>query len=151
MTSIVETKENFDVRAGQMRSWDFFSNISSLAACIPGCESIVVLDDRSARLRVRLKVGYISKSFELKTTLNEMRPPFYLSFTGESPDATITGTLELESEKTEGESCHVSYTLQIRALSVTGKTAIAMIGKDLVRRQATEFANCVSSKLKKGN
>jgi len=41
----------------------------------------------------------------------------------------------------------VKYRIEIRPVSVTGKTAIAMIGKDLVKKQATEFALCVKSKL----
>lgn len=73
-----------------------------------------------------------------------------MSFSAEGSDAEIKGIVDLISEgagRKDFENTIVKYNIEIKPISVTGKTAISMIGKDLVRKQASEFATCVKSKL----
>lgn len=67
-----------------------------------------------------------------------------MKFTGEGQDAEVTGTVDLVSfsDKTK-----IRYNVEIKPISVTGKTAVTIIGKDLVKKQASEFASCVKSRL----
>ena len=145
MASTVEASEEFKVSATIQQCWDFFEDLSKIGSCIPGCESVSRNDDQSANFKVKLKVGYISRTFDLKARLKDIIRPNHLSFIGEGNDAQIFGTLDLSP--IEAGSVSVRYKLQIKAISVTGKTAMGMIGKELVRRQTSEFASCVKSKL----
>lgn len=144
MPSTVQASEEFSVAASQSKCWEFFSNLENIGSCIPGCEDVSEIDETTAKFRVKFKVGYLSKTFELKARIRESVPTSHLSFTGEGTDAAISGSLDLRSES---EYVVVKYGIEITAVSVTGKTAIAMLGKDLVRKQVTEFATCVKSKL----
>ena len=107
-------------------------------------ESVSKIDSDSAIFRIKLKVGYLSRTFEIKAKLKDVFSPDRVAFSGEGSDAEIRGNLELKEQST---SVSVKYRLEIRPVSVTGKTAIAMIGKDLVKKQASEFASCVKAKL----
>ena len=107
------------------------------------------MDASTVVFKVRLKVGYLSKSFELKARLKDFKPPTHISFVGHGSDAEITGNLDIRS--ISDTSSEVSYSIEIRSISVTGKTAIAMIGNDLVKKQATQFAGCVKKKLEKSS
>jgi carbon monoxide dehydrogenase subunit G len=123
----------------------FFSDIVNVGNCIPGCESVSSIDQVSAIFKIKLKVGYLSKTFELKAKVIDRSEPTHIAFTAEGTDAEITGDLQilqLSREKTD-----VKYVIEIRPISITGKTAVTMIGKDLVKQQASEFAACVKSKL----
>ena len=146
MPSIVEASEQFQINAPREKCWKFFESLTQIGFCIPGCESVTPIDDRTANFKVKLRVGYLSRTFELKVRLKEVRAPSHLSFVGEGSDAEILGIVDMFP--LEGDnSVRVTYKLEIKAASVIGKTAIGMIGKDLVRKQATQFASCVRSKL----
>jgi len=102
------------------------------------------IDGSSAIFKVKLKVGYLSKTFELKARVIEKIEGTRMKFTGEGRDAEVTGSVDLSvySNKTK-----IRYGVEIKPISVTGKTAVTMLGKDLVKKQASEFAACVKSRL----
>ncbi|MGI0079478.1 MAG: CoxG family protein [Nitrososphaerales archaeon] len=140
----VEAAEQFELNADLKECWTFFSDLSNIGSCIPGCESVTKIDDATAQFRVKLKVGYLSKTFEMKAKLKEARAPTHLRFTGDGPDAEISGDLDIAGS---GDHTSVKYKIQIRAISVIGKTAVTMMGRDLVKKQASEFALCVKTRL----
>jgi len=145
MPSTVEASEEFKIpNASQEKVWNYLTDLANIGSCIPGCESVNKVDDVSSIFRIKLKVGYLSRTFEIKARIKDASPPGNLTFFGEGSDADVTGNLELSQA---GEAVSVKYRISIRPVSVTGKTAIAMIGKDLVKKQAAEFATCVKAKL----
>ena len=113
--------------------------------CIPGCESVSPIDQTSAIFKIKLKVGYLSKTFELKAKVVERSEPSHIVFIAEGTDAEITG--DLEFLRISPDNTNVRYAIEIRPISITGKTAVTMIGKDLVKQQASKFATCVKNKL----
>ena len=147
MPSLVQASEEFHVNALQDVCWTFFSNLENIGLCIPGCEAVTRIDDTSGIFKVKLKVGYLSKTFELKAKIKESIPPSHLVFTGEGSDAEINGRLDIIPDEA---GASIKYGIEIVPISVTGKTAIALIGKDLVRKQTSEFAGCVKTKLESG-
>ncbi len=145
MPSSVEASEEILVKSDLGKCFSFFTDLANIGSCIPGCEKVDPIDSTTANFKVKLKVGYISKTFELKAKLKEVKPNEELSFSAEGSDADIGGHVDL-SQREEG-TIGIRYTIEIKPLSVTVKTAISMIGKDLVKRQAREFASCVKQKL----
>ena len=141
----ISASEEFQIDVPRDRCWTFFSDLANVGKCIPGCEAVTPIDDTSATFKIKLKVGYLSKTFELRAKVSERVPPSRIAFTAEGADAEITGDLqisEIASYKTAAK-----YTIEIRPVSITGRTAVTMMGKDLVKQQASEFASCVKSKL----
>jgi uncharacterized protein len=145
LPAILEASEQFVVNSSPDRSWAFFSDLVNIGNCIPGCESVTPEGAESAIFKVKLQVGYISKTFELKAKFIQAIPPSQLSFAAQGRDAEITGNVNLQPSG-DGRVT-VQYKIAIRPVSVTAKTAVAMIGKDLVEKQAREFASCVKTKL----
>ncbi len=142
----VSASEEFLVRATIDKCWNFVSDLSNVGSCIPGCESVASVDSKTANFKVKLRIGYISKTLELKARINEERAPNHFSFAAQGTDAEISGAIDLASLN---EQTKLKYRIDIDPISVTGKTAMTMMGKDLVKRQAEEFASCVRSKLEK--
>jgi carbon monoxide dehydrogenase subunit G len=106
---------------------------------------VAALDESTAIFKVKLKVGYLSKTFELKAKVSKKIEPSHITFAADGTDAEITGDLEIS--ETDPQSTGVKYMIEIRPVSITGKTAVTMVGKDLVKQQASEFATCVKAKL----
>jgi len=145
----VRASEEFEIEAPQERCWIFFSDLANVGNCIPGCESVSPIDQVSAIFKIKLKVGYLSKTFELKAKVVELTEPSHIAFTAEGTDAEIDG--DLGFHRISPDKTGVRYTIEIRPISITGKTAVTMIGKDLVKQQASEFATCVKNKLQVRN
>jgi uncharacterized protein len=146
MPSTIESANEFEVRAELGRCWAFFTNLGNIGGCIPGCESVTPVDDKSAVFTVKFSVGYISKTFQLKAKFKDVVPESQVSFVGEGNDAEAVGTVGLREGASPGTTA-LKTTLQIRPISAMGRTAVALLGRDLVKRQAEQFANCVKSKL----
>ncbi len=146
MPSTVDSASEFRVAADAKRCWDFFTDLQNVGSCIPGCESVTLGADKSAVLRVKVSVGYISRTFELKARFTQAVPDSHVSFSGTGGDFEIFGTLDLRPDAQQG-TVSVRYSLQVRAVSALGRTAMAMFGKDLVKKQADSFAECVERKL----
>lgn len=117
-----------------------------MGSCIPGCESVQLLDSLSAIFKIKFKIGYLSKTFELRAKILEKTYPFRLKFAGSGQDAEIEGNIELQA-KEEKAGTLIRYSIEIVPISATGKTALTLVGKDIVRKQTTEFASCVKAKL----
>ncbi|MDA4131406.1 MAG: SRPBCC domain-containing protein [Thaumarchaeota archaeon] len=145
----VQASEEFQIDAPREKCWTFFSDLANVGKCIPGCESVVPIDRTTALFKIKLKVGYLSKTFELKAKVSERVEPSRIAFVAEGTDAEITGNLEISEIETRKTGA--KYAIEIRPVSITGKTAVTMIGKDLVKKQASEFATCVKSKLEAMN
>jgi len=146
MPSAIDSASEFQVNADPKRCWDFLASLQNIGSCIPGCESITPNDDKTAVFTVKVSVGYVSRTFELKARFVELVPYSHMSFSGEGRDAEIMGTVDLRPGNQPGVTS-VKYSLQIRPVSTVGRTAIAFLGRDLVRKQAESFANCAKAKL----
>lgn len=106
------------------------------------------IDQTTATFKVKVKVGYLSKTFDMKARYREMNEPSRLTFSADGPDAEISGIITINAKQEDPGVSLVKYRIEIRPISVTGKTAVAMIGKDLVKKQSGEFAECVKTRLK---
>ena len=142
----VEASEQFEINASLDKCWNFFSELSNIGSCIPGCESVIRIDDTTAELRVKLKVGYLAKTFQMKARFKEVLPPGHIAFVGNAPDAEVSGDLDINHTEI-GSRTAVKYSIEIRPISVVGRTAVSMMGKDLVKKQVSEFVLCVKAKL----
>ena len=146
MPSAIDSTSEFQARSDAKRCWAFFTDLENIGRCIPGCESVTLLPDGAALLQVKLSVGYITRSFELKARFKEKVPESKVSFVGEGSDADVSGTVEMRAGESPGYTV-VTTSIRIRPLSVLGRTAVSMFGADLVKKQADAFATCARSKL----
>jgi len=141
----VEASSDIRIPVAQPRCWEFFSDLANICRCIPGYESFEALGPNGGRLKVKVTVGFISKAFELKVRLSEIKEPSSISFAGEGSDAEVLGEVRLSGDGSGGTV--VTYTVQIEPVSAMGRTAVGMFGQEFVNRQAEEFAKCVKQKL----
>ncbi len=94
-------KDSFVINAPQEEVWDFLFDIPKLSQCIPGIESVEVVDEKIYRGKLVVRVGPIKSEFSGKVTLREVNAPNQIAGTVEGDDkssassvkATFTGTL----------------------------------------------------------
>ena len=142
-------KDSFLINAPQQRVWDFLFDIPRLSQCVPGIESVEVVDEKTYHGRLVVRVGPIKSEFSGKVTLTEIEAPDRIAGTVDGDDkssassvkATFTGTLKAMEGGTEA-AFEVEANLRGR-LAQFGGPVITATAKKLT----AEFAKCLKERL----
>jgi len=137
-----QRETRFTVNAQPPELWKFIRDIESLCTCIPGVEKIVLLDERTADLTVREKVGVIPMVLTLRASIESEDPPRRLHATARAEHLTMD--IEVSLEKAANGT-------ELRALfDVTGTGQLKPIVDRLFEKRATEraaqFADCLQQR-----
>lgn len=137
-----QRETRFTVNAQPLELWKFIRDMESLCTCIPGVEKIVLLDERTADLTVKEKVGVIPMVLTLRASIESEDPPHRLHATARAEHLTMTIDVSLEKSANGTE---------LRALfDVTGTGQLKPIVDRLFEKRATEraaqFADCLQKR-----
>ena len=105
----MQIKDSFVINAPQDKVWEFLFDIPKLSECVPGIEDVEVVDDKTYKGKLVVKVGPIKSSFNGAVILKEIDAPNRIAGTVEGEDkssassvmATFTGTLKTVDGGTE--------------------------------------------------
>jgi carbon monoxide dehydrogenase subunit G len=142
-------KDSFVINAPQAKVWDFLFDIPRLSQCIPGIESVEVVDEKTYRGKLAVRVGPIKSAFTGIVVLTEVNAPNQIAGTVEGDDkssassvrASFVGTLKAQDGGTEA-AFEVEANLRGR-LAQFGGPVIAATAKKLT----VEFAKCLRERL----
>ncbi len=87
----------FAVNAPPGEVWKFIRDIESLCACIPGVERVRLVDQRTAELTVKEKIGVIPLIVNLTAHIDEEDPPRRLHATARAEHLTMEIEVALEA------------------------------------------------------
>ncbi len=140
----------FVVKGSIQKIWNNLLSPGTLASCIPGCEKMEAIDEKTYDTVVKQKVGPISVRFKFTTTLTEINPPTHLKATGRGEELGKAGTFSQETEvhlsEVSDQEVEVSYRSEVR---IVGK--LATLGNRIMRAKAEqvrkEFAQALNKKL----
>ena len=145
-------EEQFRVKSPVQRVWDFMSDLERFGPCIPGCTSVVRVDDKSYKMTVKQKVGPVSVSFELNTVVTRTDPPVLLEAFGRGKDPRIASgvdqriTMKLVPAEAETD---VVVGLDVTMSGVLGTLGQGVI-KAKVKQMAEEVAAAVRAQVEAG-
>lgn len=141
------------VPAPAERVWAVLLDPVAMTACVPGVESIDVVSPTDYVVGVKVKVGFVSARFRVKTTITEQRAPVFIRSHGAGADATLTSSLKLASElelRDRGNgTTEVATRLEVELLGRLGTFGLNVIktkadrmweefGRNLVRRLTSD-------------
>ncbi len=133
---------SFAVAAPPHELWRFLRDFESLCTCIPGIERIQVLDERSAELTVKEKVGVIPMIVTLKARIESEEPPRRLRAVARAEHLTMAIDVALE-ESAGGTELRSVF-------DVTGTGQLKAVVDRLFEKRATErtaqFAECLKKR-----
>lgn len=133
---MAEGSVSFDVNAPVDRVWAFLSDIRQVGSCVPGVQSVDIVDDRHARWNLKLKIGPLSQEIKVETETLEQTPPSRGRFRGISDNMEMLGTIELEPK---GGATSVTYTMSVQAKGPLGRIMDNFM-KGKVKSQTEELA-----------
>ena len=134
---------NFVVDASRERVWRLIGKV--IFSSLPGMEEVEILDERSFRAFLRIKVSWIELRMRLKGEIVDMTPPHSLAV-----DLTIVGPGGLF--KTNQKVTLDLTAIEARRTAVACKTTAEGGGtlfRGLLRRQARRFAHSTFEAIEK--
>jgi len=144
----MQIKDSFVINAPQEKVWEFLFDIPKLSECVPGIEDVEVVDDKTYKGKLVVKVGPIKSSFNGAVILKEVDAPNRIAGAVEGEDkssassvmATFTGTLKSVEGGTEA-AFEVEANLRGRlaqfggpVITATAKKITAEFAKNLRER-----------------
>jgi carbon monoxide dehydrogenase subunit G len=143
-------EDRFTVRAPVEEVWAFLRDPEQVGRCIPGTESIEVVDDTHYRVVAGAKVGFFSVSFAMNVTVTEIEEPRRLVSIAEGMDARLKERVKLTSaltlEPRDATTTEVGYRID---LTIFGKLAALGFGviKGKAKQMAGDFATSIRTRL----
>jgi len=150
---VPRVEERFVVAAPPEAVWAFLLDPKRLAPCIPGCDELEVVDDRTYRLRLTVKVGFLSTRQDVRMEIVETDPPRRLISEGRGEDARLGSRVEvrssLELAPAGDGATAVAYASDVTVLGRLGSIGDAVM-KVKARELAAAFARNVKAALEGG-
>jgi carbon monoxide dehydrogenase subunit G len=137
-----QREAKFAVNAPLDEAWRFIRDFESLCTCIPGVESIRLVDDRTAELTVKEKVGVVPLILTLTAHIDSEEPPHRLHATAKAQHLTMEIDVALKGTG--------SGTELLGLIKVRGEGQLKPIVDRLFEKRATEraaqFADCLEKR-----
>jgi carbon monoxide dehydrogenase subunit G len=127
------------IPASQQDTWKALNDPEVLKACVPGCESITLVNDNEYQVQMTAKVGPVSAKFRGRLSLSDIKPPqsYSLAFEGQGgPAGFAKGGAQVRLTPVSTHQTKLSYDVKA---NVGGK--LAQIGSRLVDAAAKKVAD----------
>jgi uncharacterized protein len=142
---------SFTVDAPIDKLFDFMLKPESIMTCVPGTESVRVIDDTSYECIVKQKVGIITAKLKFVNRMTKIEKPTHIEIEGEGEDVTKLGHFKnktsVDLKEVSPGTVEVTYKSDV---SIVGK--LAMFGDRIMRAKAKdtekEFTKNLKEKLK---
>jgi uncharacterized protein len=145
-------EEEFTVSAGPDEVWDFLLDPERVAPCMPGCESVEVEDARTYKVRLTVKVGFLSTTQNLRVELVESDRPHHLVSLARGEDRKLASQVEvrntLDLAPAAPGATLVRYRSEVRVLGRLGSVGDAVM-KVKAKQLAGDFASNVRAAIER--
>ena len=94
----MQIAEKFTVKAPIQTVWQFVIDPNQIGKCVPGCESIEKIDDRTYVAIVKAGVGPIKVRFKFTTRLTQIDEPKHIRMEAKGADLGMAGSFTQSSD-----------------------------------------------------
>jgi carbon monoxide dehydrogenase subunit G len=126
------------IAAPQQATWEALNDPDVLKACVPGCESITLVNPNEYQVLMTARVGPVSAKFRGRLSLSDIKPPhsYALAFEGQGGAAGFAKGGAQVRLFPENDQTRLAYDVKA---NVGGK--LAQIGSRLVDAAAKKVAD----------
>lgn len=140
-------EERFTVQAPPHSVWAFLLDPERLAPCIPGCDGLEVLDERTYRVRLTVKVGFLATTQDLRMTVVEAEAPRRLVAEGRGEDTRLGSQVDVRTTLELGPAGPGATTVGYRSeVKVLGR--LGSVGDAVMRVKARELAGLFAERVR---
>lgn len=147
----MELRNVFEVPAPIDRAWAFLLDVERVAPCMPGAELTEVVDEKTWKGKVNVKLGPISLSYSGTVVMQERddearRVVLKASGTETRGKGTASAVANASMEMTDDGKTRVEISTDLTLSGAAAQLGRGMIG-DVAQRLTGEFADCITSRL----
>ena len=136
-------EEEFTVSAAPDAVWDFLLDPQRVAPCLPGCDGVEVENATTYRVRLTVKVGFLSTTQNLRVEIVESDRPRRLVSLARGEDRKLASQVEvrntLDLAPAPANATLVRYRSDVRVLGRLGSVGDAVM-KVKAKQLAGDFA-----------
>jgi carbon monoxide dehydrogenase subunit G len=136
-------EEEFTVGAAPEVVWDFLLDPKRVAPCLPGCDSVEIEDATTYKVRLTVKVGFLSTTQTRRVEIVESDRPRHLVSLARGEDRKLASQVEvrntLDLASATGAGTLVRYRSEVRVLGRLGSVGDAVM-KVKAKQLAGDFA-----------
>lgn len=141
---------SFELAVPVEKAFDFLTDPSSIRGCIPDVEKFEILDDKNFNARIKVGVGFVRGSFDVKCSILESNRPSHSKFSIEG--SGVPGKVKIQISFDLKEKSRDSTLVNWTADSELGGL-ITGLGETILRRtsesKVQEILNRIKEKLEK--
>ncbi|MCW2978310.1 MAG: carbon monoxide dehydrogenase subunit [Solirubrobacterales bacterium] len=144
----MKVEQSFEIAEPRERLWEFFEQVDEVAKCVPGVESVEVIDADNSKVRVTQSVGPMTATFDLKMRITEREPNERMQFTaigravkGAAGNLRSSNTVTLQSTDA---GTRVNLVADLAMGGVLGS-----VGQKVIAKQATAVTRDFMSSLER--
>lgn len=144
-------ENSLEVPAAPADVWRYMLDVERVALCVPGAELTEVIDDRTWKGKVQVKLGPVSLSFAGTVVVHEKDEAAHravLKAEGRETKGKGTARADVVStmEPTAGGGTHISFVTELTISGPMAQYGRGMI-VDVSRHITDQFAACVGEQL----
>lgn len=142
-------REEFTIEERLENVWKFLQQAELVAACMPGMESVDVIDDNNVEVRVSQRVGPMSATFDAKVKVLERIEGQSIRFeaVGKSVRGAAGSLRALNTVTLQGDG---DTTVVVVDGDVALAGALGSVGQKVVAKQATKVTQQFVANLRSG-
>jgi uncharacterized protein len=123
----------FAVDAPHERVWRYITDPALMAPCVPGCDSVEVIDPLHYKARVKIELGPIKAGFNLDIEITEQSPPDSIHSTTRGEEGSRASIVSarnlLRLETLDERRTEVRYSSEVSLTGRLGKFGLGMMRK----------------------
>lgn len=143
-------EDSFRINVSIWKAWDFISNPEKFGSCIPGCEQVRAIDQKTFECILKQKIAGLSLRFRLTISLLAVDPPYRLESIVKGGDMGKEGTITqrnfMELKEMGDQETSIHYASDV---SIAGK--LALFGEKGIQTKAKrlgeEFIRMLKGKI----
>jgi uncharacterized protein len=146
----MKIEEQFTIDAPIDDVWAFVRDPATVAPCVPGCESVEPLSDKSYRSTVAVALGPIKARFNVIVEITEEQPPHRLLCVTKGEEggkaSMLTATSEIVLSEGDNKSTAIRCSSEVAVVGRLGKFGLGIMKKQ-AGQLAAEFARAVQQRM----
>lgn len=144
----MKVTQSFVIQQPQEKLWEFFEQVDEVARCVPGVESVEVVDADNSKVRVTQAVGPMTATFDLKMRVTERQAKERMQFTavgravkGAAGNVRTVNTVTLQPD---GDGTRVNLEADLAMGGVLGS-----VGQKVIAKQADKVTKKFTASLER--
>lgn len=126
------------IKAPLQKVWDAIMDVQGVASCMPGADKVEQIDEKTYRCSLTTKIAYISATFDLVTTITDMRPLSHLETVTDGKALKGLGRVS-QKQVLDLVACSDDETEAIYKAEVTLVGRLATFGDKIFRAKANDM------------